>query len=162
MWYVVQSKQRGEFRALENLNRQGFDCYLPLIRKEKILNGRLVKIQVPLYSRYLFVRQTSTNQNFSIIRSTFGVTSLVSFGAKACLIGDQVIQCIRNLEKIIPDVELFKEGDLVQLTAGPLKGLSGTLKCKNSSHRADILIEFLSKNQLIEVELKDLKAIEYV
>lgn len=162
MWYVVQSKPRGEFRALENLNRQGFDCYLPLIRKDKILNGRLVKIQVPLYSRYLFVSQTSTNQNFSKIRSTFGVTSLVSFSAKPCLIGDQVIQCIRNIEKIIPDVELFKEGDIVQLTGGPLKGLSGTLKCKNSSQRADILIEFLSKNQLIEVEMKDLKANEYI
>ena len=162
MWYVVQSKPRGEFCAVENLNRQGFDSYLPLLRKDKILNGRLVKIQLPLYSRYLFVSQTSTNQNFSTIRSTFGVTSLVSFGLKPCLIGDQVIQAIRDIEKITPNVELFKEGDLVQLNAGPLKGLSGTLKCRNSSQRAVILIEFLSKNQLIDVEMKDLKAIEYI
>jgi hypothetical protein len=33
-WYLVYSKPRQELCSLENLERQGFECFLPLIAVE--------------------------------------------------------------------------------------------------------------------------------
>lgn len=48
-WYVVHSKPRQEARALANLTQQGYDCYLPLRRTEKIYKRGLAIVQEPLF-----------------------------------------------------------------------------------------------------------------
>ena len=63
MWYVAHTKPREEFRALENIERQGFEPYLPTLRRDKIIRGALaVKIE-PLFARYLFI-----NRSFRLTR----------------------------------------------------------------------------------------------
>ena len=54
-WYLVQSKPRNEARALENLLRQGYETYLPLIEVERLQRGKLLKRLEPLFPRYLFL-----------------------------------------------------------------------------------------------------------
>ncbi len=34
-WYLIHTKPRQEHIALTNLERQGYTCYLPLLRVEK-------------------------------------------------------------------------------------------------------------------------------
>ena len=40
-WYLVHTKPRQEKCALENLHRQGYQCYLPTIPAEKLRQGLL-------------------------------------------------------------------------------------------------------------------------
>ena len=63
-WYLVQSKPRNEARALENLLRQGYETYLPLIEVERLQRGKLLKKQEPLFSRYLFLHLEEGNDNW--------------------------------------------------------------------------------------------------
>ena len=35
-WYVVHTKIRQEALAMTNLNRQGFECYIPMVKMEKL------------------------------------------------------------------------------------------------------------------------------
>lgn len=67
-WYLVQSKPRNEARALENLLRQGYETYLPLIEVERLQRGKLLKKQEPLFSRYLFLHLEEGNDNWGPIR----------------------------------------------------------------------------------------------
>ena len=39
-WYVIHTKPRQEQRALTNLAQQGYQCYLPMITREKLGRGR--------------------------------------------------------------------------------------------------------------------------
>ena len=55
-WYLVHTKPRQEKCALENLQRQGFHCYLPTLPSEKIRQGVLMVADEPLFPRYLFIR----------------------------------------------------------------------------------------------------------
>ena len=55
-WYLVHTKIRQEAVALANLQRQGFECFLPLIWVEKLRRGNLQVVQEPLFPRYLFIR----------------------------------------------------------------------------------------------------------
>ena len=54
-WYVVHTHPRAEAKALLNLDRQGFSCYLPRYLKRRRHARRLETVAAPLFPRYLFV-----------------------------------------------------------------------------------------------------------
>jgi hypothetical protein len=84
-WYVVYTKPRQEDIALINLERQGYQCYLPKMRIERIRRKKAVVLSEPMFPRYLFIRLDSSEQgkSWSPIRSTLGVARLVRFGTTA-------------------------------------------------------------------------------
>ena len=55
-WYLIHTKIRQERHALQNLERQGFECYLPCVQAEKLQCGALAVVDEPLFPRYLFIR----------------------------------------------------------------------------------------------------------
>jgi transcriptional antiterminator RfaH len=154
MWYAVHTKPREELRSLENLTRQGFECFLPMLDIEKIVRGRLKAVKEPMFNRYLFVESESQNQNFSLIRSTKGVNRLLSFGALPCEVPNKVIEALKALatEQSTQVQTLFEPGDLVLISDGPLKGLSGVFKEVNGSLRAYILLELLNKTHTVKIQ----------
>lgn len=74
-WYLIQCKARQDERALEHLERQGFECYRPLYEKEHIRRGRRELASVALFPSYLFIRLDRVHDNWLPIRSTRGGAS---------------------------------------------------------------------------------------
>ena len=93
-WYLVQSKPRNEMRALENLVRQGYETYLPLMEVERLQRGKLLKKMEPLFPRYLFLHLEEGNDNWGPIRSTMGVAGLVRFGQAYAVVSDDVLEAV--------------------------------------------------------------------
>ena len=54
-WYLLQTKPHAHARACENLRRQGFDVFAPLITKTTKKNGRFLDLKAPLFPGYLFM-----------------------------------------------------------------------------------------------------------
>jgi transcriptional antiterminator RfaH len=54
-WHLIYTKPHQEKVALDNLTHQNYQCYLPLINKEKILRGKKILSKEPMFPRYLFV-----------------------------------------------------------------------------------------------------------
>jgi len=161
MWYVVHSKPRQEQKAKENLQNQGFECFLPMLALEKIVLGRVKSVTEPLFSRYLFVKRLSHNQNFSAIKSTLGVQRLVSFGTLPSLVNDTLIESIRSLESLLRNETngsqaLIRTGDEVMMVEGPLKGLRGIFYDSSGTKRAFVLIELLHKQHVIHTDKSDI------
>lgn len=101
-WYVIHTKPRQEQRALENLQRQGFEAWLPMIALEKVRRSRLTQVTEPMFSRYLFIRLDTTQTNWSPIRSTLGVSKLVSFGNVPAAVPDALIDMLRESPRSPP------------------------------------------------------------
>ena len=101
-WYLIHTKIRQERVALENLERQGFECFLPLIRAEKLRRGALLVVQEALFPRYLFIRLGTglESQSWAPIRSTMGVSRLVTFGLIPAKIDDELIGALRSEELV--------------------------------------------------------------
>ena len=55
-WYVVHTQANGEERARANLERQGFEVYLPRYLKHRRHARRTGPVRRPLFPCYLFVR----------------------------------------------------------------------------------------------------------
>ena len=155
-WYVIHAKPRQEQRALENLVRQGFQAWLPMIEVEKVRRGKLTRVMEPMFSRYLFIRLDKTESNWSPIRSTLGVSKLVSFGNVPAVVPDTLIEALRQADGAQREL-LLQEGDAVQFVDGPLKGLAGILQQRDGELRALVLIELISQPQSVTARLEDLR-----
>lgn len=159
-WYLVQSKPRNEARALENLLRQGYETYLPLIEVERLQRGKLFKRMEPLFPRYLFLHLEEGNDNWGPIRSTLGVAGLVRFGLAYATVPDPVIEAIRSRTQEIREA-LFAAGDSIQIVSGPLVGLEGVFEIADGEQRSFVLLEFMQKQQRVSVATTDLRAAAY-
>ena len=155
-WYAIHSKPRQEERALENLQRQGFEVWLPMMTVEKVLRSKLVQLQEPMFSRYLFIRLDTEQTNWSPIRSTLGVSKLVSFGNRPAVVADELIDALQQLPEQAPQ-RLFQPGQQVKIVSGPLRGLEGIYHQPDGELRAMVLIELLNKQHRIVTEMQDLR-----
>ena len=155
-WYAIHSKPRQEERALENLQRQGFEAWLPLMVVEKVLRSKLMRVIEPMFSRYLFIRLDTEQTNWSPIRSTLGVSKLVSFGNRPAVVSDDLIVALKNLPKQETQ-RLIQPGQQVKIVSGPLRGLEGIYQQSDGEMRAMVLIELLNKQHRIVTDMQDLR-----
>lgn len=159
-WYVVQSKPRQEALAQENLERQGYPVYCPAVTQARRRRGGWQEVSEPLFPRYLFVRLTEGEDNFSPIRSTLGVSNMLRFGDKSACISDQAVEAIRQQEQQLKQGDEgkmpCKEGDRVQLLEGPFAGLSGIFQKKSNEERVIILLELLGKENRLKVDANNI------
>lgn len=148
-WYLVHTKPRQEKRALQNLEQQGYECYLPTMPVERLRHDHLDITREPLFPRYLFIRLSMDNsaKSWGPIRSTLGVNRIVSFGSEPARINDNLINLLKLQETTLHDEpkRLFSPGDRVQLTAGAFAGIEGIYQMADGEQRVMVLIELLSK-----------------
>lgn len=163
-WHVIHTKVREEFRALENLQNQGFEVFLPTCQVQKVQRQSVKLVSEPLFSRYLFIRLSDVTSNWLPIRSTRGVAQLLRFGQvnQPVVIPDTMVECLRlRCSKEEPLHELFHAGDLVEITQGPFKGLLGFFQrlqtLPDGLARAMLLVEILGSVQKLQLPLPQLK-----
>ena len=154
-WFVVHTKPRQEQRALENLQRQGFAAWLPMLSMEKFRRGRLEKVTEPMFSRYLFIQLDKVTSNWSPIRSTIGVSKLVTFGNQPAAVPQDIVDALRSAPTS-DTTRFFSSGDAVRFVDGPLHGLEGLFQAPDGEARAMIFINLLSRPQVVSVELSQL------
>lgn len=148
-WYLVYTKPRQEKCALENLQRQGFQCYLPTFLSEKLHQGSLKVFDEPLFPRYLFIRlsQGDSAPSWAPIRSTKGVSRLVTFGAEPAKVPDSMVEALRAKEVSLKaePARLFRPGECLRVIEGPFAGIEGIYQMADGENRVIVLIELLSK-----------------
>ncbi|HZW12303.1 MAG TPA: transcription/translation regulatory transformer protein RfaH [Noviherbaspirillum sp.] len=155
-WHVVQTKPKQEFRALEHLQNQGFTCCLPTLKTEKIIRGKVDACIEPLFSRYLFVRLSAANGNWSPIRSTRGVSKLVAFGGRFATLPDACVEALQGVQQMSPQ-RLFEPGERVAITSGPFAGLEGIYQLPDGEARALVLIELMNQPQKLRLAVESLR-----
>jgi transcriptional antiterminator RfaH len=162
-WFLVRSKPRQESVALTHLARQGYESYLPLFASEKLVRRKPTVVQEPMFARYLFVRlDTSGNgQSWSPIRSTVGVSELVSFGSRPARVDAALITSLREREmaqQADPDA-LFAAGDSVRITEGAFAGLEAIYQMNDAEGRAMVLLDLLSKPVAMNIDAASLRKV---
>ena len=162
-WFVVHTKPRQEHRALVNLERQGYPCYLPVLAVEKIRQKRLVPIEEPLFPRYLFIRLDSsmTGKSWGPIRSTLGVSRLVSFGQEPTRVDPVLIQMLQTRDTLrdAAPQRLFETGESVVIQDGPFAGIEAIYQMNDGESRAMVLIDLLNKPTRLKIEVASLRKV---
>lgn len=162
-WYLIHTKPRQEKSALQNLKQQDYVCYLPILPTEKLRQSGLKVFDEPLFPRYLFIQldKGDSVKSWGPIRSTKGVSRLVSFGIEPAKVDDRLIDLLKSHEvraKSEPQ-RLFSPGERVRLTEGAFAGIEGIYQMTDGESRVMVLIELLSKSVQISVPPGNLRKV---
>lgn len=147
-WYLIHTKIRQERVALDNLERQGYECFMPQTQVERVRKSSLQVVQEPLFPRYLFIRLGSGThaQSWTPIRSTLGVSRLVTFGQTPARVDHSLVNHIRTeCARSDAVVRAFNPGEAVVVTQGPFAGLDAIYQTTDGEGRVMVLLNLLSK-----------------
>ena len=156
-WFVIQSKPGQLLKAQTELEQQGFETYLHLIKTEQIKKGKRLEVEQPLFPGYLFIFLSKDESNWRPIRSTRGVAKLISFGNEPAVVPMEVVNAIRTQLRHSYSEQQFSKDDRVSISEGPFKDLQAVFVEYDGEQRAFVLLELLGRWQRMSIELSALK-----
>lgn len=152
-WYLIHCKPREDERALENLERQGFECFRPARLVERRRNGRKCTVPDPLFPNYLFIRLDRVHDNWAPIRSTRGVIHIVRFNEFPLPIADAIIEGIRSRLAADSVEPYLKPGERVRITEGAFAQFEAIFVANDGQDRVVLLLNILQRNQELSFPL---------
>ena len=153
-WYLIQCKPRQDERAEENLQRQGYTCYRPRHSRERLLRGKRQQVEESLFPGYLFI-QLSQLDNWAPLRSTRGVSRVVSFGNQPLAVDAGLIETLRQRGSVTP-APLLNAGDKVRINHGAFEELEAIFLCMDGNERVILLMNILHREQKVRVPLSSI------
>jgi transcription antitermination factor NusG len=158
-WFAVWTRSRHEQVVREQLQTKQIDAFLPTITKWSRWKDRKKKIDWPLFPGYCFAR-FDPNDTLAVLKCS-GVVSIVSFEGKPAPIPDYELDSIRLL--VASDLQFdpcpfIKEGMMVSVVHGPLRGVVGRLMRKDSARaRLVLAVDLIGQAVSVEVDAADVK-----
>ena len=157
-WYAIWTRSRHEQVVRDQLERKGYEAFLPTVTRWSRWKDRRKKIDWPLFPGYCFARFESENR--LPVQTCTGVVSIVSFNGDIAPIPDQEIDAIGGSCRAISvdPCPLIREGTMVEVVHGPLKGVSGRLTRKGAHARLVLAVDLIGQAVSVEVDASDIKA----
>ncbi len=156
-WYLIHTKPKQENTAKENLLRQNYCVYLPMVVNRRKRKGRAIRTLEALFPRYLFIHLDDTTDDWAPIRSTIGVSELVRFGLIPAKISENMVSAIkqRENEEGIHELQVsdFEEGQQIRIAEGPLEGYEAIFKAKSGQERAVVLLKIAQSMAKIQIDI---------
>jgi transcription elongation factor/antiterminator RfaH len=162
LWYVIQTKPGDEDRVKTNLHNQEIETFLPLLEAYQYCSGKMVQRIKPLFPNYLFAK-LDLELHYYKVKWTRGVSKILRSGNEPVPISGKVIQAIKersgkdNLVKLENEL---KDGDVIQVTSGPLKSLRGVFeKVMSSKGRVKILLSLIGVDIPVQISRWQIKKV---
>ena len=162
-WCAVQTHARSEDKAAFHLRRQGYTVFLPKYLKRRKHARRIDWVPSPMFPRYLFVALDPEAGQWWSIRSTIGVSNLISFDGRPASVPFEIIDEImaRQDEKGLVKTHAgcgFKKGDRVRIIDGPLNDLEGLFDGSTDEDRVTVLLNLMGREVKVRVPLETVYA----
>ena len=160
-WYAGQTCSRHEKSVTKQMDRLGIENFLPCYEKISRWKDRRVRLRLPLFPGYVFVRIALKDQ-LKVLQVP-GIVRLVSFSGHPTAIPEQEILGLkRGLSSgvSVKPYPYLKAGQLVVVRSGPLAGLSGQLVRRKLKDRIVISLDSIMQSFIAEVSLDDIEIIQ--
>ncbi|MEO8666561.1 MAG: UpxY family transcription antiterminator [Ignavibacteria bacterium] len=146
-WYVLQTKPRNEKLVLKQVEQKGIEVFAPFIQKIRIWSDRKKKIDVPLFSGYVFIRGIE-EERVRAITNTTGALRYIYFEKRPACVSDREIELIKQTliapEKISIEEKKIKKGDQIIVSFGIFKGMKGFVNEFRGNYKLTVNLEELS------------------
>lgn len=151
LWWVLHTKPRQEKALAQDLVERGLDHFLPLQPTVRYYGKRKFRVELPLFSGYLFLRG-SLDEAIQADR-TGRVASVIKVKDQVLL--DKELAAIRlALEKgaVLTVSGMIAAGDHVEVTAGPFKGLRGIVERLGTHDRLLLGVHLINRAAVLEID----------
>lgn len=168
-WYVVHTYSGYENKVKDTIERyvENHDMHdlIPevLIPTEEVLEkkGNVEKIKtVKLFPSYVVIRMKMNAETWFIVRSTRGVTGFVGPASKPVPLSEE--DMARMGIGVVKESGIsFKNGDMINVTSGPMEGFTGKITGVDSAHhKVHVSVSMFNRATPAELDISQVKLIE--
>ncbi len=154
-WYAVHTRSRHEKQVARQFLEKQIEAFLPLHTEVHRWKDRYKKVEVPLFSGYVFVQFERGSLRRQAVLKTTGVIRIVGFGQRDEAVPDEQIEALRRVMESEVHAEKHKYlrvGQRVKVISGALAGVEGILKRVKGNARLVIAVEPIKQAVAIELE----------
>ncbi|BCX19572.1 MAG: transcription antitermination protein NusG [Geminicoccaceae bacterium] len=158
-WYCVHTQPRREAWAFENLSRQGFRGWLPLLARTVRHARRVRTVATALFPRYGFVALDLARDRWRSVNGTFGVIGLIMDGDRPRPVPRGVVEGLQALADADGVVRYGLEvavGQKVRVLAGPFADRLATVTRLDEKGRVAVLLEILGAERPVILQREQL------
>jgi transcription antitermination factor NusG len=156
-WYALSVKPRHEKAGSLLLANKGLEVFNPVCRTQRRWSDRIKELDVSLFPGYIFCR-FGFERRMAVL-TTPGITSIVSAGKQPAPVSDDEISSVQSIvasgRQAVPWPYL-SIGRKVQVAAGCLEGLVGTVVRDKGVCRVVVNVELLQRSVAVEIDRCDL------
>ena len=157
-WYAVYTASNREKRVEHYLRMKGVDVFLPLYSITKRWKNRTtVKVELPLFRGYLFVRITPA-ERVRVLEAP-AVVSIVGNGREPLALPDIEIDTLRKdlrLRQVDP-FPYLKVGQRARIRTGALAGLEGVIVRKDERLQVVVSIDAIMRSFAVHVHADEVE-----
>jgi len=157
-WLVAQIKPKSHDLASRNLERQGFETFIPKIKVTKKKENKFISKEVFVFPGYAFIGVDLQASYWTKINSTYGVSKLLTFNNKPSEVPLDFMVALKkrfqdNINPII--AENLKRGDIIKFNNGPFANLVANIESIDAKQRIYVLLEVMGGHRKLEINLKE-------
>ncbi len=151
-WYVFYTYPKAERKVHEYLQGKKYESFLPLYWVVRQWSDRKKRIQMPLFSGYIFVN-IEKGRIFEVLKTPKIVRCLTFNRMPASLRQSEVENIMHITENDYPleVISDLKVGDPVVISKGALIGMEGILVEERGNQRFALRIESLNQSMLVNI-----------
>ncbi len=159
-WYVAHTSANHEKRVTQQLLERSVENFLPLYDSVRRWKDRRMKLQLPLFPGYVFVR-LPLRDRLKVLQVP-GVARLISFNGRPAALPDHEVEALRAglaTQLRAEPHPYLTVGRHVRVKRGPLEGVEGILIRKKSILRLVLSVDLIMRSASVEVDASDLEGI---
>ena len=152
-WYAVYTRAQHEKRVAELLAQRAVEHFLPVYETVHRWKDRKMRLQLPLFPGYLFVR-IALNDRLGVLQVP-SIVRLVGFNCGPKALADEEVEGLRRAlaEGVRAEPHPYlKVGRRVRITAGPLEGREGILKRWKGDLRVVLSTDLIQRSILVDID----------
>lgn len=154
-WYALQTRARHERIVKQRLERRGVQTFFPTVTEVHRWSDRKKKVEVPIFSCYVFVRLTPTKLDRLRVLCVEGVFSVIGNRGEGLPIPDEQIEAVRALAESqlsCSSHPFLKIGQRVRIRSGSLDGVEGILISRNGDSTLVITVDAIQRSLAVRVD----------
>ena len=154
-WFIAQIKPNSYNSAIQNLERQGFETFLPKMKITQRQKNKFIVKNVYVFPGYMFVCFDPRIITWTKINSTYGVSKILAFNNKPAEISFNLISELKTRYEINSNLgqkEKLQKGDYIKFYAGPFADLIAKVESVDENNRIWILLEAMGGRQRLKLQ----------
>ena len=159
-WYALLTQARHEKMVAHRLNERGITSFLPLVSQLRRWRNRKIKVELPLFSCYVFAHLQPTNEDRLRALRIDGVFDLVGTRGTGTAIPEDQIEAVRRVLEANLSCGAYpflKLGQRVRIRSGALDGVEGILVSRNGESTLVVSIDGIERSLAIRIEGYDVE-----
>ena len=163
VWIAVATQRNAEYRVIQQLERQGYECYCPCTsarRRHRRCNDSAKR---PFFPGYVFVRLDRTRDQWRPIMYSRGVRTVVRFGERLGVVPSSVVESLIARERQgglmpPPAAERLGVGQHISLSGTLFDDFVGTVQSIDAKDRICVLLELMQRTVKLVVPFDNVVA----